>query len=78
MIDKLRLILAIIRYVPEVVKAIEPLFGKGMSKQKRDLATNIITLAATGGDFIGVIIDATVASLNENNGWQDGTGEPGK
>jgi len=75
--EKLRLILAIIRYVPEVVKAIEPLFGAGMGKQKKELATNIINLAVTGGDVVGAIIDATVTSLNENKGW-DGTGEPGK
>lgn len=67
--DKLKAILAFIRYIPDIMRAIEPLFGPGMGAQKKALVSNIVQLAVTGGDVLGVVIDASATAMNEQKTW---------
>lgn len=67
--DKLKAILAILKYIPDIMRAIDPLFGEKMGPQKKALVKDIINTAIAGGDVLDMFIDKAAAGLTENDGW---------
>lgn len=67
--DKLKAVLAILQYIPGIMQAIEPLYGKGMGAQKKKLVLDIANTVVLGGNIVeavvGPIIDVAATSMNE-------------
>jgi hypothetical protein len=71
----IQLVLGIIQVIPNLITAIEPLFGPGTGTQKKAAVVTVATSTASVSgaspeqvqalsNFVGTIVDTTVSSLN--------------